>query len=96
VQLGGEIRLWIVSGSNMSGKSTLLRTIGINTVLAWAGAPVRAARLKISPLSLGASIRVRTRCRTGVPASTPKSLVCARSSPSPAAIVRCCFCWTSC
>ncbi|HEX5230535.1 MAG TPA: hypothetical protein VFW44_22645 [Bryobacteraceae bacterium] len=58
VQLGGETRLWIVSGSNMSGKSTLLRTIGISTVLAWAGAPVRAARLKISPLSLGASIRV--------------------------------------
>jgi hypothetical protein len=58
VQLGGETRLWIVSGSNMSGKSTLLRTIGINTVLAWAGAPVRAERLKISPLSLGASIRV--------------------------------------
>ena len=59
VHLGGETRLWIVSGSNMSGKSTLLRTIGINTVLAWAGAPVRAARLKISPLSLGASIRVQ-------------------------------------
>jgi hypothetical protein len=58
VRLGGETRLWIVSGSNMSGKSTLLRTIGINTVLAWAGAPVRAARMKISPLSLGASIRV--------------------------------------
>jgi len=57
VQLGGETRLWIVSGSNMSGKSTLLRTVGINTVLAWAGAPVRAARLKISPLTLGASIR---------------------------------------
>jgi hypothetical protein len=62
VQLGGPEqdapRLWIVSGSNMSGKSTLLRTIGINTVLAWAGAPVRAARLKISPLALGVSIRV--------------------------------------
>ncbi len=58
VHLGGDTRLWIVSGSNMSGKSTLLRTIGINTVLAWAGAPVRAARLKISPLSLGASIRI--------------------------------------
>jgi hypothetical protein len=58
VQLGGETRLWIVSGSNMSGKSTLLRTIGVNTVLAWAGAPVRATRLRISPLTLGASIRV--------------------------------------
>jgi MutS domain V len=58
VQLGGETRLWIVSGSNMSGKSTLLRTIGVNTVLAWAGAPVRATRLRISPLTLGASIRI--------------------------------------
>ena len=65
VQLGGEIRLWIVSGSNMSGKSTLLRTIGINTVLAWAGAPVRAARLKISPLSLGASIRTTDSLQDG-------------------------------
>ncbi len=57
VRLGEDTRLWIVSGSNMSGKSTLLRTVGINTVLAWAGAPVRATRLKISPLTLGASIR---------------------------------------
>ena len=68
VQLGGRMdntRLWIVSGSNMSGKSTLLRTIGINTVLAWAGAPVRAARLKISPLSLGASIRVQDSLQDG-------------------------------
>jgi hypothetical protein len=65
VQLGGDTRLWIVSGSNMSGKSTLLRTIGINTVLAWAGAPVRAARLKISPLTLGASIRVQDSLQDG-------------------------------
>jgi DNA mismatch repair ATPase MutS len=65
VQLGGETRLWIVSGSNMSGKSTLLRTIGINTVLAWAGAPVRAVRLKISPFSLGVSIRVQDSLQDG-------------------------------
>jgi hypothetical protein len=65
VRLAGETRLWIVSGSNMSGKSTLLRTIGINTVLAWAGAPVRAARLRISPLSLGASIRVQDSLQDG-------------------------------
>jgi hypothetical protein len=65
VRLGGETRLWIVSGSNMSGKSTLLRTIGINTVLAWAGAPVRATRLKISPLTLGASIRVQDSLQDG-------------------------------
>jgi hypothetical protein len=65
VQLGGETRLWIVSGSNMSGKSTLLRTIGINAVLAWAGAPVRATRLKISPLTLGASIRIQDSLQDG-------------------------------
>jgi hypothetical protein len=69
VKLGGPeqdaTKLWIVSGSNMSGKSTLLRTIGINTVLAWAGAPVRAARLKISPLSLGVSIRVQDSLQDG-------------------------------
>jgi hypothetical protein len=65
VQFGGDTRLWIVSGSNMSGKSTLMRTIGINTVLAWAGAPVRAARLKISPLSLGVSIRVQDSLQDG-------------------------------
>lgn len=57
VRLGGE-QLVIVSGSNMSGKSTLLRTVGINAVLAWAGAPISAARLRISPLHVGASIRV--------------------------------------
>ena len=58
VQLGGDLRLLIVSGSNMSGKSTLLRAAGLNTVLAWAGAPVRATHLRISPVRLGASIRV--------------------------------------
>jgi hypothetical protein len=58
VSLTGEARVLVVSGSNMSGKSTLLRTVGINTVLALAGAPVRAQRLKISPLALGASIRI--------------------------------------
>ncbi len=58
VKLGDECRLWIVSGSNMSGKSTLLRAVGLNTVLAWAGAPVCCARLRVSPLRIGASIRV--------------------------------------
>jgi hypothetical protein len=58
VRLGDEVRVLVLSGSNMSGKSTLLRTVGINAVLALAGAPVRAHRLKIAPLSLGASIRI--------------------------------------
>ncbi|MGA3041363.1 MAG: DNA mismatch repair protein MutS [Bryobacteraceae bacterium] len=57
VRLGGDLHVLIVSGSNMSGKSTLLRTVGINAVLAQAGAPVCARRLRLSRLALGASIR---------------------------------------
>ena len=56
VQLGKQACLWIVSGSNMSGKSTLMRAVGLNTVLAWAGAPVSCARLRVSPLRIGASM----------------------------------------
>jgi hypothetical protein len=58
VSLGRATRLWIVSGSNMSGKSTLLRAVGLNVVLAWAGGPVTAARLRLSRLHIGASLRV--------------------------------------
>src|SRR5271165_5171811 len=57
VTIGDNLRLLIVSGSNMSGKSTLLRAIGLNTVLAWAGAPVAADELRISALQVGASMR---------------------------------------
>jgi len=56
--VGGDVRLLIVSGSNMSGKSTLLRAVGLNAILAWAGAPVAAAALRISPLQVAASMRV--------------------------------------
>lgn len=65
VVLSREVRLLIVSGSNMSGKSTLLRSMGLNAVLAWAGAPVTAARLRISPLAVGASIRVMDSLQDG-------------------------------
>ena len=58
-QLGGAIRFLIVSGSNMSGKSTFLRAIGANAVLAYMGAPVRCARMRISSLAIGAAIRVQ-------------------------------------
>jgi hypothetical protein len=57
VSLGGDMRLWIVSGSNMSGKSTLLRAIGLNAVLAWAGAPVTASGMRLSRFHIGASLR---------------------------------------
>jgi hypothetical protein len=57
VRLDGHTRVMLVSGSNMSGKSTLLRTVGINTVLANAGAPVRGQSLQLSPVALGTRIR---------------------------------------
>lgn len=59
LQLDGQTtQLIMVSGSNMSGKSTLLRSVGINSVLAFAGAPVRAARLQISALQIACSISI--------------------------------------
>jgi len=57
VRLDKDTRVMLVSGSNMSGKSTLLRTIGINAVLAMSGAPVRGKSLHLSPLIIGTSIR---------------------------------------
>ena len=58
VALDSERRMIVVSGSNMSGKSTLLRAVGLNAVLAWAGAPVAAGHLRVSELQVGASIQV--------------------------------------
>jgi hypothetical protein len=59
VQLGGGARFLIVSGSNMSGKSTFLRAMGLNAVLAWMGAPVRCAKLRVSPMAIGAAVRLQ-------------------------------------
>jgi DNA mismatch repair ATPase MutS len=58
LELGGERRALIISGSNMSGKSTYLRTAGCNILLALAGAPVRAASLRLTPLAIAASIQI--------------------------------------
>ena len=66
VRLTGDLRVLVVSGSNMSGKSTLLRTVGINAVLAQAGAPVRARRLRMTRLDIGASIQVNDSLQSGV------------------------------
>ena len=55
----------LISGSNMSGKSTLLRAVGINAVLAMAGAPVRAQRLQLTPLQIGASILINDSLQEG-------------------------------
>jgi MutS domain V len=58
VSICDATRVLLVSGSNMSGKSTLMRAVGINTVLAMAGAPVRAQQMQLTPLRVGASILV--------------------------------------
>jgi hypothetical protein len=59
IRLDNKVRFLIVSGSNMSGKSTFLRAIGTNIVLALMGAPVRCAKLKLFPVALGAAIRIQ-------------------------------------
>jgi MutS-like protein len=65
VTISMPTRVLLISGSNMSGKSTLLRTVGINIVLAMAGAPVRARHLRLSPLQVGANIRINDSLQKG-------------------------------
>ncbi len=66
VEVGPAGSFLLVTGSNMSGKSTLLRAIGVNAVLAEAGAPVCAARLSMPPVMLATSMRVRDSLEYGV------------------------------
>lgn len=65
VALSDRPGIWLISGSNMSGKSTLLRAVGLNVVLAMAGGPVRAEALELTPLQVGASIRINDSLREG-------------------------------
>lgn len=65
ILLNRATRFYIVSGSNMAGKSTLLRAIGQNTVLANAGAPVRATHACIAVMSICASIATGDSLRDG-------------------------------
>jgi hypothetical protein len=65
VRIGGATRVLLVSGSNMSGKSTLMRTVGVNTVLAMCGAPVRARSLRLAPMRIGASLLVNDSLQSG-------------------------------
>lgn len=62
---GAAPHVIIVSGSNMSGKSTLLRTVGVNVVLALAGAPVRARSVRLSRLAIGATLKVEDSLQEG-------------------------------
>lgn len=57
-ETSGGGRTILVTGSNMSGKSTFLRTCGINTVLALAGAPVCAASFTVSNVKIHSSMRI--------------------------------------
>ncbi len=74
---GDAPRLLLVSGSNMSGKSTLLRTVGVNAVLAQAGAPVRA-RASRAVAARGRRVAPRPRLAAGGP------LALLRRDPAPA------------
>jgi hypothetical protein len=66
IALGGDdAHVLVVSGSNMSGKSTLLRAVGVNVVLALAGGVVRARRLALSPLAIGATLRIEDSLQAG-------------------------------
>ena len=66
IKLGGDLRLIVLSGPNMSGKSTFVRGIGLNAVLAQCGAPVRASKLTLSSLAVGTSICVLDSLQGGV------------------------------
>jgi len=65
LRIGGETRVLLISGSNMSGKSTLMRTVGMNTVLAMCGGTVRAERLRLTPMRIGASLLVNDSLQEG-------------------------------
>jgi hypothetical protein len=66
LRLSRDFRLMIISGPNMAGKSTFLRSVGINAVLAQCGAPVRAKRLRLSSLTVAASVCVLDSLQGGI------------------------------
>ena len=66
VEVGPAGSCLLVTGSNMSGKSTLLRAIGVNVILAQTGAPVCAEWLAMPPVALATSMRIRDSLEYGV------------------------------
>jgi hypothetical protein len=58
IDIKSREELMLITGSNMAGKSTYLRSIGVNTVLAMAGAPVCAAAFTLSPVQIISSMRI--------------------------------------
>lgn len=65
IELSENCRMLLVSGSNMSGKSTMLRSVGVNAILAWAGAPVCAKELQLSRLQVAAAMRMQDSLQSG-------------------------------
>jgi len=78
VRIGPPGTFLLVTGSNMSGKSTLLRALGLNVVLASAGAPVCARALRLPPVALQTSIRVQDSLEAGVSLFMAELLALAR------------------
>ena len=66
VEVGPPGTFLLVTGSNMSGKSTLLRAIGLNVILAQAGGPVCARSMNLPPLTVQTSMRIRDSLAAGV------------------------------
>jgi hypothetical protein len=65
IRLDEQRQILVVSGSNMSGKSTYLRTVGVNVVLAQTGSVVLADALRLSPVWLGATMDVQDSIQEG-------------------------------
>ncbi len=66
VDLGDSKSLILISGSNMAGKSTFLRTVGVNIILAQAGAPVYAQEMSLSRFNVGCSIQIEDNMAQGI------------------------------
>ncbi|MEO5820393.1 MAG: DNA mismatch repair protein MutS [Vicinamibacteraceae bacterium] len=66
VTIGPKGRFLLVTGSNMSGKSTLMRSVGVNVVLAHAGAPVCATSMQLPLVALHTSMRVADSLERGL------------------------------
>ena len=66
VSVGPPGTILLVTGSNMSGKSTMLRSVGLNVALAGTGAPVCASHFELPSVELATSIRVRDNLSEGV------------------------------
>ena len=66
VKLEGPGTALVITGSNMSGKTTLMRAMGLNTVLALAGMPVAAQTLKLSVVQVLTTMRVKDSLERGI------------------------------